>query len=301
LTVALLSVAGVWLAGAVWSFEEQTRYAASRGFSFPWLLPLVLDGLAVSLAGVAYAAALDARPAIQARFMTGVAVAASAVSNGAWAWTRTAAHSAGHRPDTGAVALAVGVPVASILAFEVLLGELRRQVHRRRGMPASVAIPTPRLARLLLAPIGTIREWRAVVLTLTTPAGCNGGASAEQVTCQVHPQEHDDTGGQPLHDDVPEKTFAPVGAVPAGPPALTVSSTSAAETPLTTRVENTVPGSEEPVEVGDLLLIGRAVAEDLAHQGLPLNRRNLLAGIRARGRSCSSERASALLRALRVA
>jgi hypothetical protein len=53
--------------------------------------------------------------------------------------------------------------------------------------------------------------------------------------------------------------------------------------------------------VGELLLIGRAVADELARDGLPLNRRNLLAGIRARGRSCSSERASALLAALRAA
>lgn len=61
------------------------------------------------------------------------------------------------------------------------------------------------------------------------------------------------------------------------------------------------PMAEPEPEVGDLLLLGRAVADELAREGLPLNRRNLLAGIRARGRSCSTERASALLRALRAA
>ena len=53
------------------------------------------------------------------------------------------------------------------------------------------------------------------------------------------------------------------------------------------------------LDVGDLLLVGRAVVDDLAREGLPLNRRNLLAGVRARGRSCSTERAGALLKALR--
>lgn len=59
------------------------------------------------------------------------------------------------------------------------------------------------------------------------------------------------------------------------------------------------PEAGRDVEVADLLLVGRAVTDDLARQGLPLNRRSLLAGIRARGRSCSTERAGALLRALR--
>lgn len=57
----------------------------------------------------------------------------------------------------------------------------------------------------------------------------------------------------------------------------------------------------QDVDVADLLLVGRAVADDLTRQGLPLNRRSLLAGIRARGRSCSTERASALIKALRKA
>jgi hypothetical protein len=160
---ALVAVGGVWLLGCVWSFTEQTAFAGSRGFTLPHLLPLVIDGFAVSMAGVAWAASLDARPAVAARLATLVAVAASSASNGTWAWLR-AAH------DVATVVLAVAVPVAANIAFEVLLAELRRQVQRRRGLAAPVAIPYPRSIRLLLAPGQTFRAWRALVLDLTAVA-----------------------------------------------------------------------------------------------------------------------------------
>jgi hypothetical protein len=124
---------------------------------------LVIDGFAVSMAGVAWAASLDARPAVPARLATLVAVAGSAASNGVWAWLR-----ADH--DRATVVLAVAVPVAANLAFEVLLAELRRQVQRRRGLPAPVALPALRVIRLVLAPASTFRAWRGLVLDLTEPA-----------------------------------------------------------------------------------------------------------------------------------
>jgi hypothetical protein len=163
---ALAAVAVVWLLGCVWSFHEQSEFAAAKGFAFPHLLPLVIDGFAVAMAGVAWAASLDARPAVSARLATLVAVAGSAASNGTWAWISTTGPGAvGH--DQVAVALGVAVPVAANLAFEVLLAELRRQVQRRRGLPAPVAVPYPRLIRVALAPISTVREWRALALELT--------------------------------------------------------------------------------------------------------------------------------------
>ena len=158
--VALLAVAAVWLLGCVWSFEEQTAFAAAKGFGYPHLLPLVIDGLAVSMAAVAWAASLDARPAIPARLATLIAVAASASSNGIWAYQRTAR-------DMVTVAIAVAVPIAANLAFEVLLAELRRQVQRGRGLPPPVAVPHVRLIRLALSPWQTFRAWRALVLELT--------------------------------------------------------------------------------------------------------------------------------------
>jgi hypothetical protein len=159
---ALTGVALVWLLGCVWSFEEQTNFAAAKGFTLPWLLPLVIDGLAAAMAGVAYAASLDARPAIPARIATALAVAASATSNGAWAYERAGT-------DAGTVALAVGIPVAANLAFEVLLSELRRQIQRRRGQRPPVAIPYPRIIRIVLSPFKTFVTWRRLVLEITDP------------------------------------------------------------------------------------------------------------------------------------
>lgn len=163
MVLSLVMVTGVWLSGAAWSFEEQTAFAASAGFLIPWLLPLTLDGLALALASVAAAASLDGRTAIPARLGTAIAVASSAASNARWAWERT-------EGDTSPVVLAAGVPMASFLAFEVLLAELRRQVHRGRGLPAPEAIPAPRLIRLALAPRRAFGEWRDDVMRLTAPA-----------------------------------------------------------------------------------------------------------------------------------
>ena len=83
--IALIVVALVWIAGAIWSFEHQTKFAASLGFNFPQLLPSVADGLPIALAATAFAAALDGRPAMAARLGTALAVAGSAASNGIYA------------------------------------------------------------------------------------------------------------------------------------------------------------------------------------------------------------------------
>jgi hypothetical protein len=174
---ALTGVGVVWLLGCVWSFEEQTNFAAAKGFTLPWLLPLVIDGLAAAMAGVAYAASLDARPAIPARVATAVAVGASAASNAAWAWERAAG-------DPGTVALAVAIPIAANVAFEVLLSEMRRQVQRGRGQRPPVALPYPRVIRLVLAPASTFVTWRRTVLALTAipdlgPAVAELGAGSD--------------------------------------------------------------------------------------------------------------------------
>jgi uncharacterized protein DUF2637 len=179
---ALLAVASVWVLGCVWSYQEQSAFAAAKGFSFPHLLPLVIDGFAVSMAGVSWAASLDARPAVMARLATVVAVAASSTSNGVWAYLR-----ANH--DMVTVVLGVAVPIAANLAFEVLLAELRRQVQRRRGLPAPVAVPYPRVIRIVLAPWQTFRTWRALVLELTALEHAIAPAPGE-----VHPPLCPDAG-----------------------------------------------------------------------------------------------------------
>lgn len=167
---ALAGVASVWALGAVWSYTEQTDFARALAFEHPTLLPLTIDGLAIATAGVAFAASLDGRPAIFARLMTVVGIAASATSNGVWAARRTAALGS-FGVDATAVAVGVGIPLVAYIAFEVFLSELRRRVQRSRGMPAPVALPTLRLSRLLLAPPSTFLAWRKEVLKRTeTPS-----------------------------------------------------------------------------------------------------------------------------------
>lgn len=196
---ALVAVAGVWLLGCVWSFQEQTHFAASLGFAFPHLLPLVIDGFAASMAAVAWAASLDARPAVPARLATVVAVGASSASNGVWADMRT--------NNLVAVAVAVGVPVLANLSFEVLLAELRRQVQRRRGLPPPVAVPYPRVLRMALSPFRTFVEWRRVVLALTaleepaTKPGCvateaGEGASEDRAAKRANTRAKQRTAGR---------------------------------------------------------------------------------------------------------
>jgi hypothetical protein len=203
---ALLAVGVVWVFGCAWSFQEQSAFAASRGFAFPHLLPLVIDGFAVAAAGVSWAASLDARAAVPARLATLIAVGGSAASNGTWAWLRTThvtAQGAAH--DVVTVVLGVAVPIAANLAFEVLLSELRRQVQRRRGMPALVVVPYPRLVRVALAPVSTFRVWRALVLELTaldralpavspeveTPAVTGGEAGPNETPADLEPAVSD--------------------------------------------------------------------------------------------------------------
>lgn len=177
--VALSTVAAVWLLGCVWSFTEQAAFARAKGFADPTLLPLVIDGLAASMAAVAFAASLDGRPALAARLGTALAVLASAASNGLWAAERSSAAGAG--PDLPTVVIGAGIPIAANIAFEVLLAELRRQVQRRRGLAAPVPLPTLRMARLLLAPGPTFLAWRQEVLEVTAsptpPTVLDGGGA----------------------------------------------------------------------------------------------------------------------------
>jgi hypothetical protein len=177
---ALTGVLVVVVAGDVWSFREQTDLARDLAFDVPWLLPVVLDGLAAALAAVAFAASLDGRPALGARLGTALAVTASAASNLAAAALRLGTESP---RDRIALAIAAGIPVAANLAWEVILGELRRQVMRRRGLPAPVPVPWPRVVRVVLAPVSTVRSWRRVVLGLTDPAG--GHVTGDPVTSRV--------------------------------------------------------------------------------------------------------------------
>ncbi|HWN33788.1 MAG TPA: DUF2637 domain-containing protein, partial [Pseudonocardia sp.] len=202
------------------------------------------DGFAVSMAGVAWAASLDARPAIPARLATVVAVGASSASNGVWAYLR--AHH-----DMVTVVLGIAVPVAANLAFEVLLAELRRQVQRRRGLPPPVAVPYPRLIRIALAPWQTFRTWRAVVLEITAmdhavarPGLAHAGA------------HHPEPGIPPAATVTAEATYSytPSHTTPAAPTA-----------PSHTTPSHTTPAAPTAARPAGVPVTGRAAAPVTRH------------------------------------
>src|SRR5256885_3759349 len=62
LRFALLATTAVWAMGCVWSFREQALFAAAKGFAVPWLLPAVIDRLAIALACFAHPPPPDRRP-----------------------------------------------------------------------------------------------------------------------------------------------------------------------------------------------------------------------------------------------
>jgi hypothetical protein len=256
---ALVAVAVVWLLGCVWSFEEQSAFAASKDFTFPHLLPLVIDGFAASMAGVAWAASLDARPAIPARLATLIAVAASSASNGVWAYQR--AHH-----DVVTVVLGMTIPVAANLAFEVLLAELRRQVQRRRGLPPPVAVPYPRMIRIVLAPWQTFHAWRTLVLEITAI-----DHSLPRKSAEVHtPLQASDPAAQPGTPTARERDGRLEVSIPPLVRASAVVMTTHAE-PATGpqsahRATNTTRSSIEWSGTSDReAKVGQAVPVEMAH------------------------------------
>lgn len=169
MTVSLGAVAIVWIGGAVFNFSEQARYAETSGFELPFLLPLLLDGLAIALAAVATSASMDGRAAIVPRLGTLVAVGASSWVSGhaayARAFVRVDAMSLETEFDSTRVIIGVGVPLFSLLAFEVLLVEIRRVVQKVRGRVSPVPIPMPRLVMWIAQPPWrTYGMWRRAAL-----------------------------------------------------------------------------------------------------------------------------------------
>ncbi len=211
LLLALVLVAGVWAAGAVWSFKEQSEFAHRLGFTIDWLLPAVADGLPVAMGAVAFSAAVDGRPATAARLGTALAVGGSVASNGLNAWSRTGG-------DLKTVIVACAVPTLAGIAFEVLLGELRKQVLSTRGEISHrirlEPMPPLRPIRVLLDPVREIGQWRRHVLAVTDPAADSTSRAAlsrlADAVAEIEAQRETPA------DDEPRETFeAPVWPTPA--------------------------------------------------------------------------------------
>lgn len=162
--VAALVLFTVWAATCAISYTEQERLADRFGFALPWLWPLVFDGVAFALAVMAWADAMDGRTGVLLRLFTGAAISGSSWVNAASVLERTRDH------DGTQIGMAAIVPVAAWITFEFLLGLLRRQILRARGVPPPPAIPPLRPVRVLLSPFASLREWRALTLRVTDPA-----------------------------------------------------------------------------------------------------------------------------------
>ncbi len=205
LWVALACVGSVWVLSAWWSFAEQTRAAEHLRFEHPAVLPWTLDGLACSLALTAMAAALDTRPAVAARLGVFAALGGSVWSNGLGVHLRAAELD----DPRSALLVASVVPLAAFVAFEVILGQVRRLVLRWRGLPAPAPIPALRPVRLLLSPFAALGEWRRAVLAATAPLIVAG--PADVATSPGAGPATPDTGGADYPPGAAGQTPALVG------------------------------------------------------------------------------------------
>jgi hypothetical protein len=185
LALALCGVVAVWVFGAAWSFAEQARAATGHGFDLPALLFWTTDVLAVSGALLALAAAVDNRSAPVPRLVVAGALSASAWWQVAGVAERTGGYGA---TPLDALAMAAGVPLASFVALEMLLGQVRRIVRRWRGQAAPVAVPGLPLVRLMLAPRTALSEWRSAVLAATAP-GVVPVATADRLRAELAASE----------------------------------------------------------------------------------------------------------------
>ena len=283
MSLALACVTAVWVLGCVWSFAEQKDFAQAKGFADPELLPLVLDGLGAAMAGVAFAASLDARPAIPARIAMALAVLCSAASNGAWAYERSAA-------DPTTVLVGVVVPIVANVALEVLLAELRRRVQRRRGLPAPAALPSLRLARLLLGGWPEFAAWRREVLAVTATVTDASAATPAASERQSEPINADtganDGDAGPGHTDGDGASGLGDTQEREGENLLTPFERAAL---AQTAKEHDLTESAD--ELGQALLVTR---EKRCNEGGGISRNGLRAGLGLRGVRVGSDKASAL-------
>lgn len=167
-----------------------------------------------------------------------------------------------------------------------------------------------------------VRRRRRTGMSAVLPAGVLVVATALQLSAQVAQAERSPWGV--LLAAVPAVTFlvlvklalarashpvmpaeaTPVmvetPVMPAGVPANLAGNVDE-ETPEEPESQPEPPLARELVDVSDLLLPGRAVARELERSGQRVTRKALQEGLRARGHKVSTERAQALLGAVRDA
>ena len=178
---AWLGVVGVCVVAASWTgligFAEHILGLSGRARA---IVPVSLDGLAVTLAFLGLRSVLAGEPASLPRLLAWVVVGLGAGLN---YW---------HAEQIGqgrAAAIYFGAMTLFVyLAFEVILRQLRRRDLRAQG---AVERPLPRfrLARWLRFPLPTFRAWSAAVEQgLTDPADAIHAAALKRLQREEHRQ-----------------------------------------------------------------------------------------------------------------
>jgi hypothetical protein len=167
--------------------------------------------------------------------------------------------------------------------------QLARTAHRAAGKAVRAGETGPalaalvRLADLYGQPIPVRPAIEAQTVTRTTEPDRPGPARG----AVTGPNQDRTTGPDHTRQTTPGPNRA------AGPDGGTVTAITAAR--------RTTPALDRPADgpdVSDLLPAGRAVVAELTRAGRQVSRRTLLAGLRGRGQSCSTDRAKALLAVL---
>ncbi len=239
----------------------------------------------------------------------------SVAANVAHSYVPPADAGPGWRPPVGSVIGAVFWPVALIMALELMA---------RTPWPAGWSWVAVRWLGLL--PVAVV----AAVVSYRHLSGLLGFYREDALTATIGPLAVDGlmvmASGALLATSARRTITTALGTARTGRAAIAAgvedrrqdrdrdpdtTARSAAGSPSVPAVRSSHQGSGPgrglprwapvPAEVADLLLVGQAVAADLANDGRPLTRAALIAGLRARGHRIATGRASELLRALKAA
>jgi hypothetical protein len=290
--VVLVGVLGV--IGAVNSFRAVAEAVEPSFGGLAWTVPVGVD------VGIAVFTALDlllARVGMRMTWLRSVP----------WALVATTIYLnvAGEHDPVAAVAHGV-LPALWVIAVEAGSHVVRRHVGLT-GAGELGRMDRVRWSRWLLAPASTLRLWRRMVLWETRSySEALRRERARLLACT----ELQDRWGRwawrwraprrarllyRLGELAPARTLtatADVDVAPTAPPA-----TSASRRQPSSRRS----AARQPVDVTDLLAVGRTVADELAAEGVGLTRAAVAERLRARGVSVSNARMSALLAELRTA
>jgi hypothetical protein len=247
--------------------------------------------------------------------------AVSIAANVAHSYVPPAGTDPGWAPHAGAVVGAVFWPVALFVAIEILARTPWPSTARWTALRFAGLLPVAVVAAVvsyrhlsgllafyredsLTATIGPLAVDGLMVmatgaLIATAAHRADGAAEGRDRSAETRSQAPDRSADRtpvPPPSAVPGQEDRPGTFPAAGPHVVRRAAPGGPERDAPVR---TVARRVSGPDAADLLLLGRAIAADLARDGRPLTRAALVAGVRARGHGISTGRATELLRRLR--